>query len=132
MAHRCRSSPFSPLGAARSPVFSHLSATLAGLSTVRAFGAQARFTQAFDAYQDGHTRAWFLFLATTRWFGVQLDAFSVAFIAGVSFSSILVSGCEWYRGRCRSALVAAALSRPRRSFAVELLPSQREAWRRSG
>ncbi|XP_022093403.1 LOW QUALITY PROTEIN: multidrug resistance-associated protein 4-like [Acanthaster planci] len=74
---------------ARSPVFSHLSATLNGLSTVRAFRAQRRFTTEFDEYQDKHTRAWFLFLATSRWFGVQLDSFSVLFICGVSFTSVV-------------------------------------------
>ncbi|XP_038070620.1 multidrug resistance-associated protein 4-like [Patiria miniata] len=74
---------------ARSPVFSHLSATLTGLSTVRAFKAQQRFIEEFDEFQDKHTRAWFLFLATTRWFGVQLDSFSVLFVGGVSFTSVL-------------------------------------------
>ena len=74
---------------ARSPVFSHLSATLTGLSTVRAFKTQQRFTDDFDRYQDNHTQGWFLFLATTRWLGVQLDSFVVLFICGVSFTSVL-------------------------------------------
>ncbi|XP_022093416.1 multidrug resistance-associated protein 4-like isoform X2 [Acanthaster planci] len=79
-------------GVARSPVFSHLSATLVGLSTVRAFKAQRRFIADFDGYLDGHTRAWFLFLATSRWFGVQLDFFSSLFICGVCFTSIMAAG----------------------------------------
>jgi ATP-binding cassette subfamily C (CFTR/MRP) protein 4 len=78
-------------GIARSPVFSHLSATLTGLSTVRAFRAQPRFTADFDGFLDGHTRAWFLFLASSRWFGVQLDFFSTLFICGVGFSSIVAA-----------------------------------------
>ncbi|XP_038065585.1 multidrug resistance-associated protein 4-like [Patiria miniata] len=78
-------------GIARSPVFSHLSATLTGLSTVRAFKAQQRFTADFDGYLDGHTRAWFLFLSTTNWFGVQLDFFNVLFISGVSLTCILAA-----------------------------------------
>lgn len=40
---------------ARSPVFSHLSSTLQGLSTIRAFKAQQRFQQMFDEYQDLHS-----------------------------------------------------------------------------
>ncbi|XP_022093426.1 multidrug resistance-associated protein 4-like [Acanthaster planci] len=79
-------------GIARSPVFSHLSAALTGLSTVRAFRAERRFTAEFDGYLDGHTRAWFLFLATSHWFGVQLDFFSTLFICGVSFTSVMAAG----------------------------------------
>ncbi|XP_022093078.1 multidrug resistance-associated protein 4-like isoform X2 [Acanthaster planci] len=79
-------------GIARSPVFSHLSVTLTGLSTVRAFKAQQRFTADFDRYLDSHTRAWFLFLATSRWLGVQLDFLSSLFVCGVSFTCILTAG----------------------------------------
>ncbi|XP_038065584.1 multidrug resistance-associated protein 4-like [Patiria miniata] len=78
-------------GKARSPVFSHLSATLTGLSTVRAFKAQQRFTADFDGYLDGHTRAWFLFLSATRWFGIQLDFLCVLVITGVSLTCILAA-----------------------------------------
>lgn len=42
--------------AARSPVFSHLSSSLQGLWTIRAFQAEDRFQKAFDDYQDLHSR----------------------------------------------------------------------------
>lgn len=40
---------------ARSPVFSHLSSSLQGLCTIRAFRAQERLQKAFDAHQDLHS-----------------------------------------------------------------------------
>lgn len=43
---------------ARSPVFSHLSSSLQGLCTIRAFKAEERFQQAFDAHQDLHSGPW--------------------------------------------------------------------------
>ncbi|XP_061548514.1 ATP-binding cassette sub-family C member 4-like isoform X2 [Phycodurus eques] len=39
----------------RSPVFSHLSSSLQGLSTIRAFEAQQKFQQMFDDYQNLHS-----------------------------------------------------------------------------
>uniref|UniRef100_A0A3P9JMH4 Cystic fibrosis transmembrane conductance regulator n=1 Tax=Oryzias latipes TaxID=8090 RepID=A0A3P9JMH4_ORYLA len=42
-------------GTTRSPVFSHLSSSLQGLWTIRAFGAEERFQREFDAHQDLHS-----------------------------------------------------------------------------
>uniref|UniRef100_A0A667ZRG2 Cystic fibrosis transmembrane conductance regulator n=1 Tax=Myripristis murdjan TaxID=586833 RepID=A0A667ZRG2_9TELE len=39
----------------RSPVFSHLSSSLQGLWTIRAFGAEESFQKTFDAHQDLHS-----------------------------------------------------------------------------
>ncbi|XP_069987945.1 ATP-binding cassette sub-family C member 4 isoform X1 [Penaeus vannamei] len=73
-------------GITRSPVFSHLSASLQGLTTIRAFEAQQIFMDDFDTHQDLHSSAWFLFLCTTRWFGICLDWISCIYIAIVTYS----------------------------------------------
>ncbi|XP_033954587.1 ATP-binding cassette sub-family C member 4-like isoform X2 [Pseudochaenichthys georgianus] len=72
----------------RSPVFSHLSSSLQGLWTIRAFRAEERLTKAFDAHQDLHTEAWFLFLMTSRWFALYLDSICSVFITFVTFGCI--------------------------------------------
>lgn len=77
---------------ARSPVFTHLSATLMGLSTVRAFDAQEILIKEFDALQDIHTATWFMFLATSSAFGFFLDIMSVGFVAFVTFSFLVLPG----------------------------------------
>ncbi|ODN02112.1 Multidrug resistance-associated protein 4 [Orchesella cincta] len=76
-------------GVARSPVFSHLTTSLYGLTTIRAFEAEEELCKQFDDHQDMHTSSWFLFIATTRWFGIWLDWLSVVFIAFVAFSFML-------------------------------------------
>ena len=76
---------------ARSPVFSHLSASLQGLQTIRAFGVQEKFVEEFDNHQDLHTEAWFLFLTASRWLAVRLDWLCAMFVAAVSFSCVLAS-----------------------------------------
>uniref|UniRef100_A0A665TG51 Multidrug resistance-associated protein 4 n=1 Tax=Echeneis naucrates TaxID=173247 RepID=A0A665TG51_ECHNA len=72
----------------RSPVFSHLSSSLQGLSTIRAFKVQQRFQQMFDEFQDLHSEAWFLFLTTSRWFAVRLDGICSIFVTITTFGCI--------------------------------------------
>ncbi|XP_032352664.1 multidrug resistance-associated protein 4 isoform X2 [Camelus ferus] len=75
----------------RSPVFSHLSSSLQGLWTIRAYKAEQRFQELFDAHQDLHSEAWFLFLTTSRWFAVRLDAICALFVIVVAFGSLILA-----------------------------------------
>ncbi|XP_012625198.2 ATP-binding cassette sub-family C member 4 isoform X2 [Microcebus murinus] len=75
----------------RSPVFSHLSSSLQGLWTIRAYKAEERFQELFDAHQDLHSEAWFLFLTTSRWFAVRLDAICALFVIVVSFGTLILA-----------------------------------------
>uniref|UniRef100_G3PLJ6 Multidrug resistance-associated protein 4 n=1 Tax=Gasterosteus aculeatus aculeatus TaxID=481459 RepID=G3PLJ6_GASAC len=94
----------------RSPVFSHLSSSLQGLWTIRAFGAEERFQKAFDAHQDLHSEAWFLFLTTSRWFAVRLDGMCAIFV------SITIFGCLLLRDQLDAGSVGLALT-----YAVTLM-----------
>uniref|UniRef100_A0A8C4HKF5 Multidrug resistance-associated protein 4 n=1 Tax=Dicentrarchus labrax TaxID=13489 RepID=A0A8C4HKF5_DICLA len=62
----------------RSPVFSHLSSSLQGLWTIRAFGAEERFQKTFDAHQDLHS---------------ELDAGSVGL--ALTYSVTLMGMFQW-------------------------------------
>ncbi|XP_045694930.1 ATP-binding cassette sub-family C member 4 isoform X2 [Phyllostomus hastatus] len=75
----------------RSPVFSHLSSSLQGLWTIRAYKTEERFQELFDAHQDLHSEAWFLFLTTSRWFAVRLDAICAIFVTVVAFGSLILA-----------------------------------------
>uniref|UniRef100_A0AAA9SF74 Multidrug resistance-associated protein 4 n=1 Tax=Bos taurus TaxID=9913 RepID=A0AAA9SF74_BOVIN len=75
----------------RSPVFSHLSSSLQGLWTIRAYKAEQRFQELFDSHQDLHSEAWFLFLTTSRWFAVRLDAICAVFVIVVAFGSLILA-----------------------------------------
>lgn len=78
-------------GTTRSPVFSHISASLNGLSTIRAFEAQEMVSKEFDTHQDLHTSAWFLLLETSTAFGFWLDCISITFTTVVSFSFLVLN-----------------------------------------
>ncbi|XP_029460595.1 multidrug resistance-associated protein 4 [Rhinatrema bivittatum] len=75
----------------RSPVFSHLSSSLQGLWTIRAFKAEQRFQDLFDAHQDLHSESWFLFLTTSRWFAVRLDAICAIFVVVLAFGALFLA-----------------------------------------
>ncbi|XP_066090519.1 ATP-binding cassette sub-family C member 4 [Saccopteryx bilineata] len=75
----------------RSPVFSHLSSSLQGLWTIRAYRTEERFQELFDAHQDLHSEAWFLFLTTSRWFALRLDAMCAIFVIIVAFGSLILA-----------------------------------------
>ncbi|XP_028288471.1 multidrug resistance-associated protein 4-like isoform X2 [Parambassis ranga] len=74
----------------RSPVFSHLSSSLQGLWTIRVFRAEEQSKKAFDAHQDLHSEAWFLFLITSRWLALNLDSICSIFITFITFGCILL------------------------------------------
>lgn len=77
--------------AARSPIYSHLGASLNGLATIRAFGAQKILITEFDNYQDMHSSGYYMFLATSRAFGYWLDCCCVLYIAIITLSFFLFS-----------------------------------------
>ena len=65
---------------ARSPVYSHVSTTLNGLSSIRAFGTQNEFEEQFYRYQDDHSATWFIFLCAARALGLLMDWLFICYI----------------------------------------------------
>ncbi|XP_047739320.1 ATP-binding cassette sub-family C member 4 [Hyalella azteca] len=76
----------------RSPVFSHLSTSLDGLTTIRAFRTQRSFIRGFDHLQDLHTSSYSMITATTQWYGFSLDGLSAFFVACVIITCIAEQG----------------------------------------
>lgn len=74
---------------AKSPVFTHISATLYGLSTIRALNAERVLVEEFDNHQDTHSACWFMFISMGSAFGLSLDLLCVIFIACVVFVFLL-------------------------------------------
>ncbi|KAJ8954550.1 hypothetical protein NQ318_000784 [Aromia moschata] len=74
----------------RSPIYTHLAASLHGLTTIRAFGAQEVLKNEFDNYQDKYSAAFFLYIAANRTFGFWLDFHCVIYITFVIISILFV------------------------------------------
>ncbi|KAJ8680830.1 hypothetical protein QAD02_016617 [Eretmocerus hayati] len=76
-------------GITKSPVFSHLSNSVHGLSTVRALDAQNILMEEFDNHQNLHSTAWFISFSGSRAFGMYIDTFCSIFVAIVVYVMII-------------------------------------------
>lgn len=74
----------------RSPVFSHINATIQGISTLRTFNAQSVLHKEYNHCQDRNTAALYLICGTTRAFALWLDMICIAYIAFVTFSFLFI------------------------------------------
>ncbi|KAG0084494.1 hypothetical protein BGZ93_001203 [Podila epicladia] len=88
----------------RSPIYSQLSETLDGLTSVRAFGVGERFMGRFVDAQEANGRAFFTYLICARWLGFRLDALSALFLG------ITAVACVAVRDSQEAALVGLALN----------------------
>lgn len=90
-------------GTTRSPVFTHINASLQGLPTIRAFNAQDALIREFDKYQDNHSSAYYMFLVISRSFGCWLDYVCVIYLGLVTFSFVFFD-TETYGGNVGLAI----------------------------
>lgn len=68
----------------RSPLYQHFDETLAGVITIRAYGAESRFMRQSLETLDAHTRPWLYLWATNNWltFRVEFLSACITFIVG--------------------------------------------------
>lgn len=80
----------------RSPVYSHFSETLGGLSTIRAFHASGRFKDEFEEKIDSNTQAYYNNKSADRWLSVRLEMIgaSIAGLAAVFSSQVAISSAK--------------------------------------
>ncbi|XP_033220102.1 multidrug resistance-associated protein 4-like isoform X2 [Belonocnema kinseyi] len=80
-------------GVSKSPVFSYITSSLNGLTTIRSCGVEmeGKLKQEFDYLQDTHTSTWILTVASSSCLGYYLDIIVCIFIAFVTFTLILTN-----------------------------------------
>ncbi|XP_012278420.1 probable multidrug resistance-associated protein lethal(2)03659 isoform X2 [Orussus abietinus] len=98
-------------GIAKSPLFSHVSASLDGLTTIRSCGKETEITlrKEFDKLQDTHTGVWYLLIICSEAFGFFLDLIACIFIAFVTFSFVLMDPGEVFGGNVGLAISQALI-----------------------
>ena len=78
----------------RSPIYSHLSATIQGVILIRSYGAQAMCVEEFAHYLDEHTRAFSVMVAMNRWAATRIELVVAIFISLLTFSMLFVHRSE--------------------------------------
>merc|ERR1719253_329560 len=77
---------------AKSPIFAHFSETLNGVSTIRAFGAEAQFLATSRDLNDSFSRAYFDNNAANRWLGVRLEFIGNAAVGCAALFAVMSKG----------------------------------------
>ncbi|KAG6371568.1 ABC transporter type 1, transmembrane domain-containing protein [Boletus reticuloceps] len=72
------------LSNAKAPMLAHLSAILAGLVSIRAFGAQSMFIKEYHSSIDHYTKVARTFHALNCWVAVRLEALGASFTAALA------------------------------------------------
>ena len=76
----------------RSPIYAHFQESLSGISTIRAFRQQQRFSMENEWRVDANQRAYFPSISANRWLAVRLEFIgSVIILAAAGFAIISVS-----------------------------------------
>ncbi|XP_036143538.1 multidrug resistance-associated protein 4 [Monomorium pharaonis] len=78
-------------GILRSPVFTHLNATLNGLTTIRAYHVQDILKLEFDKLQDAHTSTIYMYIVSSMVFAFFLDLFCFFLTFIIIFSFLLLN-----------------------------------------
>lgn len=76
---------------ARSPIYTHISDTISGLLSIRAFKEQEAFMEKLHDFSDNHTRAWYLYINSQLWLGLRLNWLMAIFISIVAIISVPMS-----------------------------------------
>uniref|UniRef100_K1R7I3 Multidrug resistance-associated protein 5 n=1 Tax=Magallana gigas TaxID=29159 RepID=K1R7I3_MAGGI len=75
----------------RSPLISHITATVQGISTIHAFGKSTEFMDRFHQLLDTNSLPFFLFSASNRWLAIRLDLICVIVVAVTGLLVILTN-----------------------------------------
>ncbi|KAI8611102.1 P-loop containing nucleoside triphosphate hydrolase protein [Chytriomyces sp. MP71] len=91
----------------RSPVYAHFQETLAGVSTIRAYGQPARFIKTNEYRVDYNMRAYYPSVSSNRWLAVRLEFIGSLIVFG---SALFAVGSVALYGSVNASLVGLALT----------------------
>lgn len=76
-------------GVTRSPVYTHFSASLNGLTTIRSFKVENDWIEMFFSRVDTNTQAYISMIGASRWFGLMVDMLKCLYILAFAIFAII-------------------------------------------
>lgn len=73
----------------KSPIYSHFQETIAGVTTIRAYEQQRRFTYENETRLDDNQRAYFPSISCNRWLAVRLEFLGSIIILGAATFAVI-------------------------------------------
>jgi ATP-binding cassette, subfamily C (CFTR/MRP), member 4 len=83
-------------GIARSPCFAMMSESMDGIVTIRSNDFIQYCSEKFGSFHDAHTRAFFSFVAASRWFAFKMDGIAFCLVATSSLLAVFFQSQEWF------------------------------------
>ncbi|KAJ3128402.1 hypothetical protein HK100_009178 [Physocladia obscura] len=76
----------------RSPLYANFGATIAGLSTIRAYGEQSRFIVRTDISINENNAPYYLLILAQRWLSVRLESLGALLILAAATFGVIANG----------------------------------------
>ncbi|KAF7729547.1 hypothetical protein EC973_004221 [Apophysomyces ossiformis] len=92
----------------KSPIYSHFQETISGVSTIRAYEQQRRFTYENESKLDENQRAYYPSISCNRWLAVRLEFLGSVIIFGAAIFAVL--GVIYGTGSIDAGLVGLSVS----------------------
>ena len=74
----------------KSPMFSHLSITLDGHTSIKGYKKKRDFIEKYNELQDVHTSAFYLFISTYRWMGMCVGILSLGYLLIIIVAALML------------------------------------------
>ncbi|KAG1710452.1 putative multidrug resistance-associated protein lethal(2)03659 [Nymphon striatum] len=81
----------------KSPVFTHVSITLDGLSTIRAYGALHHFRKKFHNLQDLNMATFYMYYSIQRWFALYAEYIGSLLLCFATIIPVLCHSGKWFQ-----------------------------------
>ncbi len=75
-----------------SPIYTQVSTTLDGISSIKAFNLQDQFTKTFEDILNRQASAWFVYISGTFWFRMQMDILMAITVIAILLVSLCTKG----------------------------------------
>ena len=72
------------------------SEAIVGVATIRSNSKVQYLMQKFESIHDAHTRAYFAFIVSSRWFAFKLDLISFTLMSTASLLAVLFDDQNWF------------------------------------